>query len=752
MSDAWLRRARKLRRMSPREVGFRLREAWRIQRCRRRVAVGVAQAKSSLGHELSQNCLALIPGAHAPARTAWQAADPVGFAAQAERAQARALELLAGRWDALGQSFQLTPTIDWHCDPVSGFRWPVSFFADVPLYDLHGTDVKHVWEIGRQQYVVDLALHAWFSGDSTAAQRALDFIQSWVLGNPAYRGVHWTSGLEVAMRSLSWIWALALISGSNAPEAVRAADGLANTLAEHADYLSQFPSIYSSPYNHLIGEATALLWIACVLPSHPRSKQWQREAQKVLAEHAPRQFYADGFSVEQAAGYHAYTLGFLVQARVALASQGQTTAALDEVILRAARVYRSFQQPDGQWPPLGDVDSARSIPLVPDRFWDFSDLVEVAAVISGAKTDYESGGLACRFLISQAKVNSSLPCAESAGCVLLESGYAISPGGHPSGDWLLFRSGPLGAGLHADSTPSVAHGHADALHLIWWQAGRPILIDSGMESYAGPRKSLDLFRDPCGHNTLEIEGLPIAREAGRLAWSHVVSRISLEACIAREVWISKGSVALTAETTIERYVLALPGQGLWIADRIRGARHRRLLWYWQLATKPAHTWTAEIAQLEWPHAFFTTQATSAWTGFRYSSSEDDPPIVYAPEYGRYQPGHRCSLELIAEDDTLALTQLAPTPLQASFQITGRRIGSRELAGAIDLPCEATSPCEATWHVQTPECEWDIAVGVDVNALPDGMHRVEGVGGWPVALRTRVLTSSAKATSAPESWR
>ena len=57
----------------------------------------------------------------------------------------------------LGRPVDLRGEIDWHADPVTGHRWHREFYRDVQIYELDAIDVKHVWEVNRHEFLVDLA-------------------------------------------------------------------------------------------------------------------------------------------------------------------------------------------------------------------------------------------------------------------------------------------------------------------------------------------------------------------------------------------------------------------------------------------------------------------------------------------------------------------------------------------------------------------------------------------------------------------
>src|SRR5262249_53558442 len=277
-------------------------------------------------------------------------------------------------------------------------------------------------------------------------------------------------------------------------------------------------------------------------------------AGQVLLEHGPRQFYRDGFCVEQATGYHFFTLGFLAHALATSRRIGEPLEELQPLIARAFSAGAAFIQPDGLWPEIGDVDSARSLPVLPENFWDFSSLYGLGAVLC-ERTDFSTlaaapgaelywlegaAGIqqAADLLAAAHGARAASPGGEQnrAGSsmrtcrlrVPADAGYAIRPVGEgPAADWLLFDCGPIADGLYEDGTPSTAHGHADVLQVLLHLRGKPVLVDSGMPFYFGPRDWVDHFRGASAHTTVEIEGLPVVRHSGRLGWSHVSKSMQL---------------------------------------------------------------------------------------------------------------------------------------------------------------------------------------------------------------------------------
>ena len=205
-------------------------------------------------------------------------------------------------------------------------RWPDGFHADVPVHrgDIGCGDVKHVWELSRHQFLIDLGKAYFLDGHAEDAGAVRDLVRSWVAGNPYATGVNWSCALEPAFRVFSWLWAYYLTF-----------DGLDDgfhvewltAFYDHARFLSRHLELYSSPYNHLIGEAAALYMLGACFPELADAPRWRHQGRSVLESRLAQQFYADGGSVEQSTFYHHATTGFLLLSGLTARSIGEDLSA-----------------------------------------------------------------------------------------------------------------------------------------------------------------------------------------------------------------------------------------------------------------------------------------------------------------------------------------------------------------------------------------------------------------------------------------
>ena len=747
------KRMLKFRAMSVAEIRTRTREALRRWRERRRYRYGCRPTtEPSSVDNLLGAAVELLPGTRPEEIEKLQREFPQIYKELADRATAAAQEVLSGKWTLLGQPIDLRKEVDWHRDPRSQHCWPRTFYADVPLNSPadEKLDVKYVWELARHQYLAELARGWLFTGELRYAARARELLLDWIGENPVCEGVHWASALEVSIRAVSWLWTTASLAEWEGWHDGDPAQ-IATSLVDHATYLENHLSFYSSPYNHLIGEATGLYLIGGWLRQSSQSARWRRLGRQVLVEYGPRQFYADGFCVEQATGYHFFTLGFLTSAVAAARAEGEPLGDVEAAVGKAYRAAAALRQPDGRWPAIGDLDSARATAVHHHEFWRFDSLCSLGAVLLDdpqLKFPDASAGEELYWLLGCPGVEkfNELPRETPPKCVVLEdSGYAVACQGD---DWLLFDAGPLGNGLHADATPSTAHGHADTLQVLYCLDGKPVLLDAGMPSYVGPLEWIRHFRGPAAHNTLEIEGVAAARPAGRLDWTHAAPRPRLDANLSDEVWLARGSAQWAPGVRVERNLLGLPGRGLWIADWIETDRPRHVRWYWQM---PPET-VRDTRDSDDTSCFIRGDQVvlAAWTNstrirLQVEDSAKDSPVGHiALHYGSWSAGQRVCQEADVAGRALVVTYIGPSPVPVEVTTRGRRVvcdvteaaddGDNEWVSKACTEEEYGSDEKIRWCIRTGEAQIIYVGGAATDPSDPDQMAMTGAGDWPVVAK------------------
>ena len=194
-------------------------------------------------------------------------------------------EICRHRFQLLGfHDLDYGAEIDWHLDAVHGKRAPLKPWYKIRFLDFNEVgDHKITWELNRHQHLVTLAKAWTLTGDNRYVEELLAQWYAWQKANPYPIGINWGSSLEVAFRSLSWLWAAQLLEDCPAvPQAFW--PDLLHGLAVNGRYIARFLSTYFSPNTHLLGEAAALFFHWNAVPATFRCEDMARR----WLENSPR--------------------------------------------------------------------------------------------------------------------------------------------------------------------------------------------------------------------------------------------------------------------------------------------------------------------------------------------------------------------------------------------------------------------------------------------------------------------------------
>lgn len=519
------------------------------------------------------------------------------FPQTAELIIGRAEQICQHRFDLLGyKNLEYGAEIDWHCDRVHGICAPREPWYRVRYLEFSQVgDSKVIWELNRHQHMVTLAKAFRLTNDHKYAEELFRQWHHWHGQNPYPIGINWASSLEVAFRSISWLWVYFLLADSPVLPSGFRADWL-RSLAVSGRHIERYLSTYFSPNTHLLGEAVALFFIGTLCPEIPASSNWQQKGWKIVQQEAARQVRPDGLHFEQAIYYHVYALDFFLHTSV-LASLNEIKVPLEYVrtierMLDALAMLVS----GGTVPRFGDDDGGRLFDPARNEAVHVLDPLATGAVLF-SRGDFKSiaGGPPEETLwllgepgLDEFETLSSIPFkAESRS--LPESGHYVMTSDDPARQ-LVIDAGPQGV-------DSAGHGHADALSVTASCAGRSLLIDPGTFEYAGDQAWRDRFRGTGSHNTLMIAGLDQVECRGPFGWQRLPN-VEAEGWIVGKsfdlfVGSHDGYTRLPNPVVHRRFVFSLKS-GFWlIRDLMSGSGEHPLDLFWHLAPElrldPIHT-------------------------------------------------------------------------------------------------------------------------------------------------------------------
>lgn len=634
----------RLRCMSAQEVGWRSADAVRKRAWRARQVLPASAAAPFR----AQPRLVGSPRFRSALPAGALDAVPAG---DARRLLGGAEEILAGRWDVLGVTRQDMAAPDWFLDPTSGRRAPQAEYCfSINYRDQAVTgNVKQVWELSRHHHLTILASAYALSGDRRYAERAADHLRSWWQENPFLSGIHWTSGIELGIRLISWVWVRRLLDGWEGVQSLFEDNELAiRQIWWHQTWLSGFRSRGSSANNHVIAEAAGQLTAALAFPWFDESARWADESGRLLARELAGNTFPSGVNRELAFDYHGLVaeLGL-----IAAAEADQAGRPLDDEIWRSLGrmidVAAACLDCDLRAPRQGDSDEGRALVLgaIESNRWE--SLLALGQAIFDAPEWWPPArpGIASTALSALAARHpqSDRPASrpwhfDDAGITILRS----RPGGGPE-VWCRCDSGPHGF------LSIAAHAHADALSIEVRHGGIDILTDPGTYCYSSDPPFRRYFRSTIGHNTLEVLGRDQSTSGGPTMWTrHAKSRLTdLRASPGGDDarWVAEhyGYRTLHPQVTHRRTVEFHGGQRLIeISDEIDTVGHLPVRLAFHLGPAVEADLDGSILELRWQgrdgvHAA-ATMALPSSLGWSLVRGTEDPVLGwYSPAFGLKVP-------------------------------------------------------------------------------------------------------------------
>jgi hypothetical protein len=513
--------ARRLRRMSPAEIGWRGRSALGGARDRLRFALRLnpsllAPLRHPLGDLRGAAALcAVSPGA-------WGTAAPRSLEGRwATALIARADDIAAHRFSFLNlDRVDLGDPIDWNRDHETGTPAPRGFAGSIDYRNpLVAGDAKLVWEPSRHLQLPVLGRAYRATGDTRYVRAGLDQLESWMQQCPVGSGMNWRSPLELAIRAINWTWFIGLAEPSGLMAGAARAR-LLHALDLHVQEIARKYSRGSSANNHRIGEAAGVFIATSCFPGLTGAAALRDASRQILIEEIAAQQYADGGNREQAFGYHLFVLQFLLLARFVASRTGQTMPAGYDERLSLAIDFAGALFEAGPAPLYGDADEGYVLDLG-GRGAEGREIVAAGRALLGRplrepELDMEPvHWLMPAAELGAANLQENEPAAPLVPRAFTETGLYLLQWGRP-GDAdsasVTFDCGELGFGTIA------AHGHADALGITLRAFGRDVLVDPGTYDYFRYPAWRDYFRSTRAHNTIAVDDRDQSAMQGPFMW------------------------------------------------------------------------------------------------------------------------------------------------------------------------------------------------------------------------------------------
>jgi hypothetical protein len=444
------------------------------------------------------------------------------FPSQAAEIIRQAETICHHRFDLLGyQNLDYGVEIDWQTDVVHGKRAPRKPWFKINYLDFDEVgDSKITWELNRHQHFVTLAKAYWLSGDDRFVKEIFAQWAHWHRHNPYPNSINWASNLEVAFRSLSWIWTYFLVKDSPLFSA-ELRGHWQDALSLNGRYIETYLSTYFSPNTHLLGEALALFFLGTLFPNLRSAAQWKRRGWEILGREAGKQVRQDGFYFEQSTYYHVYALDMFLHART-LAALNEVTISreFDQILQRMLNALLLLGRA-GLAPRVGDDDGGRLFDPQRNRAEDLLDPLAAGAILlQRGDFKFAAGGPREETLwllgMKGLEEFDALPGVEpsAASTALQNSGIYLMADETSGQQLLIFADAPAGPPRPAKA----GHSHADALSVCLVRNGRELLLDPGTFEYVGDSGERVRLRGTGAHNTMQVDGRDQAEGTGPFSW------------------------------------------------------------------------------------------------------------------------------------------------------------------------------------------------------------------------------------------
>jgi hypothetical protein len=548
---------------------------------------------------------------------------------------------LAHRFDLLGyENLDYGTSIDWHLDGVHAKRAPRKPWYQIRYLNFAEVgDVKVTWELNRHQHLVTLAKAYLLDKDERFAHEIFTQWYDWQQQNPYPIGINWASSLEVAFRTLSWLWVKHLMAPwPSLPQ--RFSRDLLEALALHGRHLERYLSTYFSPNTHLLGEAVALFFLGVLCPELSGSAAWKRLGWTIVVQEADRQVLADGVYFEQSTYYHVYALDFFLHAML-LAERNQISVPenLNETVRKMLEALALLVEA-GIAPRFGDDDGGRLFEPGRNQVEHLTDPLATGAVVYGRGDFKAVVGQLCQETVwllglsgvrqfDQLEATPRLPHSRELG----RSGVYVIGSSRPEPQQLFIDCGPQGA-------HTAGHGHADALSVQLAVAGNMLLIDPGTGEYVGETARRNEFRGTAAHNTLTVDGRDQSPPQGPFAWGRLANSVVDLWAVGESFDLFHGSHDGYAPLVCRRWVFHHKPEFWLIRDVVEGKGRHRLAEHWHLGPEM-------VQEREGPAFFIAPDASFGVALLSVSGGREEPSLrsaYWSRAYGQCQPASVWTIE------------------------------------------------------------------------------------------------------------
>ncbi|MGB4645850.1 MAG: alginate lyase family protein, partial [Dictyoglomaceae bacterium] len=311
--------------------------------------------------------------------------------------------------------------------------------------------------------------------------------------------INWNSSQELAIRLLSWIFALYMMGED---ESFKEEDfqRLLKLIYLHALHIEKNISYayYAVHNNHLIGEALGLYVVGSLFPFFKESQSWRDKGKKILeGKQCLNQFYEDGGYCQLSFNYQKLALHYYLWAlKIAEVNGDKVKKEIFNVLDRSAKfLYSCMNLEDGSLPNWGANDGALLNPWTSCDYKDYRPLINALSYATRKKRLFEPGPWdeELLWLFGEDVLKADIEPYELKSCSFPITGIHVLR--IDKNSFVMFRCGSI----------IDRFGQADQLHVnIYWK-GEEIAVDGGSYLYNDELQYHKYFMGTRSHNTVIVD-------------------------------------------------------------------------------------------------------------------------------------------------------------------------------------------------------------------------------------------------------
>lgn len=401
---------------------------------------------------------------------------------------ALANEALLHRFDLLGSGPVDMPVINWHSDFKSGHNWPKGvYYQKQRHHSVPGADIKVPWELSRCHHLLWLGEAYVLTKEERYAQEIVDEIEDWIKENPLMYSVNWTCTMDVAIRTVNWLYSVAMILES---ESVTVAfiEKICKSLYQHGWFIyNNFEKNIPDSNNHLFSDYAGLVYLAILYQNTKYGRKWKKFVIPEFFEEIRRQILPSGVQYERSVSYHRLMTELVSYPCYMLRRIGIHVPADIEYRVRSMYSFvATYTKANGRAPLIEDNDDGRFLPFLRRDFrrHDYlldSDSLEQRIIAHGVEPfRYE-------------KTGSKL---------FKDAGHAVLR----SGDAYLFVTNGGFSKYENPAKEQGTHTHNDRLSFEFAIDKDDIIVDPGAYVYTPEPEKCNEFHSTAKHNTVVVDG------------------------------------------------------------------------------------------------------------------------------------------------------------------------------------------------------------------------------------------------------